>query len=207
MFNRCMKISGMGSGDRWEPICRKNLGSKLIKDSTDLSASYITNWDEDNLYFIFRVVDDIKFDVRAFKYEQDFRRPCNFDCIELFLDMNNDKAENFDAQHKNCRFEFVYGRDTVTGVFKSNAGVAYKWADTKNGYIIRARIPWKTLEIQPKANYRFGCEICVNDNDNDARDGVFNTFGRKILAWSQEGVESTAYKDTSVYGTIELVDR
>ena len=58
------------SSSEWIPIIRKSLGSQQIKGSADLSAWYAARWDEQNLYYLFRIVDDVKIDVRRFTFEE-----------------------------------------------------------------------------------------------------------------------------------------
>lgn len=184
----------------------KTKGNHAIKDSADLSASFKVLWDETNIYLLVDVKDNFKYNTNNFKYKSvDMPNPWECDAIELFIDSENTKLDFFDSTKKHFKYEFVYSTDIVMSNDNSRTdGIIFAFSDTEHGYLCEICIPFKTLDIKPYVNQTLGFEITVNDNDNDPEEGRF-ILRRKVLSWAEEGVVANAWRNTSVYGNLQLV--
>lgn len=113
------------------------------------------------------------------------------DTIEIYLDVENDKAEKYGKLDQQIRFG-------LSGIpYASTRGVAAPNIITKSttdedGYIIEAAIPWSEINISFEEGTAFGFEIAVNDSNDggNSRDGV--------ICWTADG---QSYRNTSKFGT------
>ncbi|WP_051233726.1 endo-1,4-beta-xylanase [Butyrivibrio sp. NC3005] len=156
-----------------------NVGSKV-------SAKAKLLWDEENLYVLMNVKDDVLNKDSSQNHEQD--------SIEVFIDENNHKTSSYEDDDKQYRINYenkqsFNGKKCVEENVKSSAVV------TKDGYMIEAAFKW--TDIKPSNGTAVGLELQINDADGS---------GKRIgtLSWSDK--TGNGWSSTSVYGTICLKD-
>lgn len=164
-----------------------------ISSASDLSASFKAMWDDTYLYVLANVTDQT--------LNNDSQNSYDDDAVEVYVDINNDKAATYGAN--DVQYTFGWNDGTTVGTLptgRSTAGITYKVVDKiggLNGYIMEARIPWSTLQGSPVVNQSIGIEFMLNDDDNGGtRD--------KKLAWS--ATSDDAWEDPSLFGVAKLVN-
>ena len=139
-----------------------------------VSGSWSALWDDDNIYFLVEVIDDIAMNNGT----SDGSTPWYLhDCIEIFTDMNNKKNDaevtNSDGQYQ-LRFiydlddEPIYENPTMTGyenVSKDNVA--------GDGYVIEISMPWSNLQdamtvpVSIEDGLEIGMDFKLTDMDAD----------------------------------------
>ena len=162
-----------------------------VTSAADLSGTFKAYWDNTYLYVLGDVNDDAKFNDSPESYFDDG--------IELYFDINNDKAAAYAANDVAYNFGWnngvIVGTTPATG--RSTAGITYSVVDKPNGYVFEARIPWTTLQGTPVVNQLVGFDFHVNDDDNGAgRDGK--------LSWN--AASDDAWQNPTFFGTAKLGD-
>ena len=154
----------------------------------DCSASFQALYDQDNLYLLVQVKDD---DLRhdSGDYYQD-------DCVEAFLDADNQKAQTYG--NNDYRYYFVW--DATSPILgeaqhQKTAGVRFAFGKADDGYRLEIQFPWTTLGVQQAAGGHVGLDVQVNDDDGGGdRDSK--------LTWS--ALQDDAWQNPSVLGTLDL---
>ncbi|MBQ5417509.1 MAG: endo-1,4-beta-xylanase, partial [Oscillospiraceae bacterium] len=155
------------------------LGSK-----SECSAKLL--WDEENLYVLAKVKDDVLNTASGNDYEQD--------SIEVFLDENNSKAGSYEPDDKQYRVS-CENKQSFNGEKCNADNMSSAAVKTDDGYIIEAAFKW--TDITPAAGTKIGIELQINDASADGvRIGTLN--------WSDDS--NTSYMNTSVFGTAELTE-
>ena len=151
-------------------------GDNRLGNASDLSASLMLGWDEDNLYVGIRVKDDV------YVQESSGRRIFRGDSLELLFDA--DVAGDFYATKLN-------GDDYQLGISPGNPTAgndpeAYLWypaeyegsrskvkigaLPTDDGYRVEASIPWSVLGANPGRGKHYGFAFSVSDNDKPGQE-------------------------------------
>lgn len=141
-----------------------------IDSAQDASGRFGLLWDDENLYFLADVTDDIK-------NMKPGQSAWQNDSLELYLDMNNSGGNTYMKDD----FQFMFSwNNTRPYEFKHNAvdGVFTRSFDTDNGYRILAAIPWTTLGVTPSDGMPFGVDAAIDDNDTGTRDAqlIWNSY-------------------------------
>jgi hypothetical protein len=172
------------------PMEATKLLSGTVTNAADLSGFAKILWDNNYLYFMATVTDEVK--------QNDSQNSYDDDQIEFYLDMNNAKATTYDSD--DYQYSFGWNDGTVVGSIPtaaSKTNITYSAVATANGYVIEARIPWTTLQTTPAANKLLGIDFMINDDDNNGtRDGK--------LSWNS--ATDQAYQNASLFGTGKLSD-
>ena len=171
------------------PVSNVILGS--VNSAEDLSASFQTQWDENYLYVLIDVKDDILINDSENSYEDD--------SVEIYIDGGNEKATVYDSNDH--QLVFSYGSDIVS-YFPANQsnpnGVSFAQRETDSGYVTEAKIAWSFIGITPPSlDHAIGIEIMVNDDDAGGN-------RTEKIAWNS--TENIAYADTSVFGEFLIGD-
>mgnify|MGYP003855593465 CR=1 FL=1 len=160
-----------------------------VSGASDLSGNVKLVWDNTNIYFYAVVTDDSKRNDSPNSYEDD--------AIELYFDINNDKATTYGAN--DVQYSFGWNDGTVVGALPSGrsvAGIVYSAVSTSNGYVVEGRIPWTTLQGSPQPNQLLGLDFMINDDDDGSgRDGK--------LSWN--AATDDAWQNPSLFGTAKLL--
>lgn len=138
-------------------------------------------WNNDSLYFQFRVYDKI---LRAVQTEQDHPRLYLDDMVEVLIDANNDKDSCWTTD------DIVY-HINILGVKKDDRGTAdcesnASWNgvarytvkllgktgslyDEARGYQVEIALPWTELGLTPYKELSIGINFANGDNDGNGR--------------------------------------
>jgi len=172
------------------PVNATKLLSGAVTNAADLSGSLKALWDNTNLYIYADVNDETLVNESTNAYDDDG--------IELYVDINNDKATTYGAN--DVQYSFGWNDGTTIGSLPSGrsvTGITYKAIAKTGGYIIEAQIPWSTLQGTPALNQLVGIDFMINDDDdNGTRDGK--------LSWN--AASDNAWQDASIFGTGKLMD-
>lgn len=157
----------------------------------DFSASFRALWDDDNLYLLIEVRDDVLVDTDPRSYHNDG--------VEVFLDLSNSKAAAYGDGHFQLRA--IRGREGVEaerGVLDRSSGagpgIRAGQAETEGGYAVEMALAWEALG--GRGGSFLGLDVHVNDNDLDRRED-------KLAWWASE---DEAHLRPSIFGTARLVD-
>lgn len=176
--------------DMWENHSWANLDNVIsgnVSSEQDLSARFKLCWDDEGIYLLIVVHDDVLIRDSGAAISDD-------DGLEVYFDLDNSKESSYGMD--DFKYRFVYGDSTVIErVHNAINGVQFVMLDSDNGYQTEISIPWTTMGNPPQANALIGFEVQVNDDDDGgARDA-------KIAWW---GTSDLAYQNPSAFGTIKL---
>lgn len=170
------------------PANASKLLSGTITNAADLSGNFKALWDNTYLYVLTDVTDDTKVNDSQNSYDDD--------AVEVYIDIDNDKATTYGAN--DAQYTFGWNDGTTVGVLpsgRSTTGITYSAVARTGGYIIEARIPWTTLQKTPAVGQVLGIDFMINDDDdNGGRDAK--------LSWNS--ATDMAYQDPSLFGTAIL---
>ena len=162
--------------------------SGVVTNPADLSGNFKALWDDTYLYVLADVNDDTKVNESTNVYDDD--------AVEVYVDINNDKATTYGAN--DVQYSFGWNDGTTVGALptgRSVTGITYSAVARTGGYIIEARIPWSTLQGSPAVGQLVGMDFMINDDDdNGTRDGK--------LSWN--AATDNAWQDPSLFGTAIL---
>ena len=161
-----------------------------VSGAADLSASYRTMWDENYLYLLVDVIDDIIVPVA------NPAQPWNYDGVEVYLDVTNDKTEAYNANDRQVLYG--YGAEAPVGVAGTLAlpGTLGARVDTEGGYRVEMAFAWADLGVNPTEGRYLGLDVAVADNDTPGGDRE-----GKLGWWS--GVDLN-YTRPANFGTAQL---
>lgn len=175
-----------------------------IDDADDCSATWRALWDDDNLYVMAEVTDNMlqNSGPNADKFWV-------HDCFEIFFDMLNEKngvATDHEPDDDKYQYRFIYGLDDEP-IFEQPpvTGMVNVSLDTEKGYNIEILLPWSTL-IGPHPfgeliiGRSIGTEFQVADLDDEPEEWMPDGN----LLWNNP--TGDAMKRASSFGTIILVE-
>lgn len=161
---------------------------ETVSNEADLSGNIRFLWDNTNIYFYAEITDDAKQNDSDNSYEDD--------AIEIYFDINNDKATTYGTN--DVQYSFGWNDGTVVGSLPSGraiTGIEYVAVSTTNGYVVEGSIPWTTLQGTPQVGQLIGIDFMINDDDNGTgRDGK--------LSWN--AATDDAWQNPSLFGTAKL---
>lgn len=134
-----------------------NLTRGTVTDDADLSGTFRLLADNNNLYVLAEIKDDIS---KANSTTEAWQN----DGIEMYLDIGWQAPSTYGVNG----FQFVFSASTVLfKEYKNNAiaGVTYKSKATLDGYRLEASIPWATIGGSGAAGTLFGFDMDVVDID------------------------------------------
>ncbi len=156
---------------------------KHSSDNMDTTATFRALWDDNALYILAEVRDcELTIESEA---------PYMQDSMELFLDENNDKSQEYGVDDLHFRVNYENSQSIDIG----NAQRFYtSTSKVEGGYIIEARIALTEVPVNGKV---IGIELQINDAKGTNRVGMINVFDSTGGAWN----------DTSKFGEVILVGR
>ncbi|MCF8358162.1 MAG: T9SS type A sorting domain-containing protein [Prolixibacteraceae bacterium] len=196
----------------WTTATAVSLGEMTNAGDGDASveATWSALWDNENLYLLFEVVDDVAINngaENAIWYMHD--------CIEVFTDLQNLKSEaKVTNSNGEYQLRFIYGLDDEP-IYENPEMTTYESVSelTANGYIIEVKFPWNLItegtDVAIQEGLKFGVDFKVTDIDaptegwwpphfefawNGAQDQAPVNFGEVELI-------STSAKTAIVYST------
>ena len=156
-------------------------------DASDNRVVVKTLWNNDSLYFLFKVSDNI---LRAFQTEKDHPELYLDDMVEILIDANNDKDSCWKTD------DIVY-HINILGVKKDDRGTPDCQSDatwdgnarytvrlfgvlndlsgTATGYEVKIAFPWSELNLKPRKGLAIGVNFANGDNDGN---------GRQLFDWT-----------------------
>lgn len=209
--NDVIKIDAIASESSWEnatwyPMDQVWLGQPV--DSSDFTGRYKLTWNEEALFVLVEVTDDVLRDV----FDNPLERWWDEDCVEIFIDENNSGGD-----HQYNHNAFAYHIDTkgnVVDVIAENTPKLFN-DDMESARITEGnksiwefRIPLysddyvhgkenKTVPLSLNKKVGFAIAYC----DNDTSEGRENFIGSVVV----EGLDKDrGWKDAGIFGTIEL---
>ncbi len=160
------------------------------KSSGDLSAEYKTMWDENNLYLLVEVTDDI------LKHDTSPENWYESDSVEVYIDATDSKA----AQYGQTDYQYGFNWDKTSPLMQEakhgrTNGVQYALVTTDTGYRVEAKFPWSTLGAKPSPGAKIGLDVQVNDNDAEGK-------RHAKIAW--HATEDNAWETPQAFGNAEF---
>lgn len=165
-----------------EPKVMANQLSGTIDSPADLSGQVRVLWDENFLYVLFEVTDDIAHEdiVLADNRWDD-------DSAEVYIDGDNAKSDAYDGNDEQLVFRI--NETTVWAQRGRSSGSEYISAITPTGWIVEIKIPLAKFGIIAAEGTVFGFEVAVNeDDDGGGRDAKISAFMKTDDGWSKPSV-------------------
>lgn len=157
-----------------------------IKGVKGAVAKVKTLWDENSLYVYAQVADE--------HLSKSSENPWEHDSIEIFLDQNNGKTEDYEFDDAQYRIDFDNVQSFGAGANAERITSAVKVIES--GYIVEAAIAFDA--VKPVDGILIGFDFIVNDDRNG--DGTLDS----IVSWNDGTGE--LYRNTSKFGILKLVD-
>jgi hypothetical protein len=146
---------------------------KYVSSNVEATATFRALWD-DNAVYILAEVKDKNMSVQS-------GNPYMQDSLEIFLDENNDKTQDYSVDDLHFRVNYENLQTVDVGNVERFYTATQKVA---GGYIIEARI---ALKSQPANDKVFGIELQINDAKEAERVGTINVFDSTNSAWNDTG--------------------
>ncbi len=195
--------------DLWDDIAAQVVTKQIvptISGPADLSGSFKTLWDNNYVYILAEITDDVKV--------KDSNEPYNDDAVEVYFDINNDKAQTYD--NDDVQYTFRWNDDSniySNPSGRSTANIQFSIVSTSTGYVFEARVPWSTLQGTPSKGKQIGFDFQVNDDDDGGdRDGKLAWAANSDDAWQNpsllgindltgvvSGIEDIRYSGLKIY--------
>lgn len=174
---------------------------KVVTPKMTTKATFKALWDDNAIYLLAEVKDKDLSVKSGTPYMQD--------SMEIFLDENNDKTQEYGLDDLHFRVNLENSQSMDTG----DAGRFYTaTTKVKDGYIVEARIALKT---KPSNNKVLGIELQINDAKGTERIGTINLFDSTGSAWNNTktfgevlltGKTNGAVSGLNPYELIKLVE-
>lgn len=139
-------------------------------------------WDKSNLYLWMEVMDNELDKTSLESHEQD--------SVEVFLDENNGKTEEYEDDDKQYRINYM-DEKSFNGIKCTAENVTSAVKVTDGGYIVEAAFKW--TDITPKAGTEIGIELQINNGAGGTRIGTLSWFDESGMGWSSPRVFGTAF--------------
>jgi hypothetical protein len=175
----------------WSEARQYKLGNVIyapVSSEQDCSAYFKALWDAQNLYMLVDVTDDsLQNDSDSDLWYQD-------DCVEVFIDGDNSKSENYDSDDAQYHFDWDRTKPTMDSFEHGSLnGVEFAMVTTEKGYRTEIKFPWSTLGTKPSAGTKIGLDVHVNDDDDGGdRDSKLTWHGKEDNAWQTPRAFGTA---------------
>ncbi|MBN1392435.1 MAG: hypothetical protein JW947_06480, partial [Sedimentisphaerales bacterium] len=195
-----------------------------LSSPSDLSADFRALWNENNLYLLVDVMDDVL--VNDTSPDQPVALPTGStnipwwfdDCVEVYIDADNSKSNQYDSY--DAQYHFDWDRTSPTmGTHQQHGrmeNIEFAMTTTEKGYRTEIKFPWATIGGKPSAGASIGLDVHVNDDDDggerdtkimwcDKQDNAWSNpqaFGNAELAglvgwWKFDETEGTTARDSS----------
>ena len=160
-----------------------------VPDESDLSATFVTLWDDARFYCFVTVKDQTLINLPELPDWEN-------DGVEAYFDGDNSKNDGwYDENDDVIRFELGEPPNDYGNINVDN--ISYSYKITSSGYNLEFSIPFNDLQFEPKNWHEFGFDMEINDNDNG--------IGRDdILRWWYSG---EGWWNPSFWGTAFLMGK
>ena len=166
-------------------VLNKVYGRKY--EVNDLSSFFKIAYDNDNLYILVHVSDDVMKIDNKVSYHNDG--------IEIYIDPDNNKPKYYSENEymiRVLRGDRKNDYNINRGKLKGDIFVA--GSENNNNYIVEASIPWTSVGEKPARGQFIGIDIQINDNDSDRRENK--------IAWNAK--QDNALNRPIVFGVIKI---
>ena len=171
------------TGKEWYVANQIIMGEEHMTSPLDTKILWNALWDEEYLYFMLEIKDDLFITDSGEDYFQD-------DCIEFWLDGNNSKDEEIDHQ-SDFGLQFRYHPVTVSEPVRISIGPDENADDiiqaakfTGEGWRFEVAIPLEILGTQACDSTLIGFDIDYNDDDDGGdRDSKLKTYAQFDDSW------------------------
>lgn len=200
----------------WSPIDQLWLG--VQPEPADFSGRFKVLWDEDHLYFLVEIIDDVLFD----RYPDPFDNYYKDDCLEIILDEDHsggDHTYNFNAfayhialdynivdmyaKHRRAAPQLLLLNDHAQVKRTERAGeegTVYTWEVALNVFADTFNPEKENTPVRLFPGKKLGFAVAYCDNDGGYDRESF--MGSVFIPGKDKNV---AYKDASVLATLELM--
>jgi hypothetical protein len=176
--------------------------SRVISDETvtgpdDLSGRFKLKWDEDNLYVLIDVKDDI---LDVSEDAPNYAR----DNTNIYIDATNAKGNEYTLEQYN--FGHGYTEDVIwgwqggapagSGAYKPPQIFPTESLNPGTGYTTLWTVPFDSINVNPEAGMLLGFDIIINDRDNSE--------SRDFLAFNDDN--DLLWRDPYRFGSIKLME-
>ncbi|MFA9389022.1 MAG: sugar-binding protein [Prolixibacteraceae bacterium] len=180
----------------WNTTTEQHLEKVLAGNATsaaDFSAYFKSLWDNENLYVLVNVTDDLKINDSDADWQDD--------AIEIYIDINNDKLDGYGLT--DYQYTFAWNNNTSITANGPTSNFEFKIVDTANGYLLEVKMPWVTLGLaEAKSNVTLGYDVHVHDDDDGGdRDNKLAWFATEDQSWTNPSLFATV----QLTGTIEVL--
>jgi len=165
-------------------IVRGRQGSK-----EDLSGAFRVLWDENYLYVLAEVIDDIKHSRGEPSWQND--------CVEVYIDYDNSKSDSYGNDEFQFRFEWSMKKVLTARGGKELKGIKGVQIGSKDGYVMEMAFPWAELGGPAPAGEYIGIDVHVNDNDGRRTEAK--------VAW--KATRDNSYESPMFLGTMKLSEK
>jgi hypothetical protein len=170
----------------------------------DVAAWSKVMWDDSSLYVLVVVRDDSLVTI------EEANNTWKDDCVELFLDVQNDKAPwyigatesepwKIDKENDTIHYQYRFLPDTNLVDGKGN-GYTPEFAISQNdtGYVLEAHINlWTHKAPKVESGVHIGFDVTIHDRDS------VEAAANEIISWHMK--EDVGWKHPSAFGTIVLL--
>lgn len=192
----------------WYPIDQLLLGEQ--PSATDFSGKFALAWNENRLYLMAEIVDDVLSDQHFDPLDSYW----DDDCLEIFIDENNSGGEHL-FTHNAFAYHLaldnqVVDMSTLKQAKLYNEHVKNKWKSAKNSRFWEAEIAVfddtyqdnssKNKPVKLTMNKKIGFMLAYCDNDYSKTREHF--MGSEPIAGPDKNL---GYKTADVFGTIQLI--
>ncbi|WP_020528655.1 sugar-binding protein [Flexithrix dorotheae] len=188
--NAALTIDGTADAT-WEnasqyPLGKISLGT--VDGAEDASGYFKALWDDNYLYILVNITDNALVPV------EDETKIWNYDGVEVYLDITNDKTTSYNTNDR--QFVFTYQGELVgaSGLMSyENAQAAQ--TITTSGYQTEFAFAWSDMGLTPNTGHYLGIEVMAADNDTQGgnREGKIAWWGTQDNAWENPSLFGTAY--------------
>lgn len=144
-----------------------------------------TLWDEHHLYVLMEVIDP---DVYK---SPDINTPHNGDCIDIYIDLDNDKADSYDTNDYGIK---ILADGELIPHPNAPANIVVSGGLTEQGYTLQVAVPWRMEVFEDKV---IGFDVQLNEANSADKERV------AILCWNS--TDGSGWKSMSSTGDLQLV--
>jgi hypothetical protein len=161
-----------------------------LEDANDASGSWKLLYDEENLYVLVEVTDDI--------LQNDSAAAWQDDSVEVYFDGGNTKLST-PLSGDDHQYTFGWTADDIQGtnIAGYTEGIEQAQVTTAAGWRLEIKMPWASLlgdpNAMPEARDLIGIDLYYNDDDDggDTREGKMLTFSA-VEGWNDASQWGTA---------------
>lgn len=184
-----------GAADEWTDVPGFQITSadsvtlyselSVADNDQDCSAVFRVVWDEQNLYIMIQVTDDV--------LNKDSGTISQDDSVEVYIDGGDENATSYDSNDSHLLVD-IENNIQVVG---NNPSLSHVVSTSESSYVVECAIPISDIGgLQPYAGESFGFDVAINDDDN-----IGDNQREHHLVWHGDG---TGWLDPRQFGTITL---